>query len=813
MDELREAVRRVWRSKASSAGLIALLALSIGIGMSVFAVAWSVLWKPLPYPESDRLVNLTLRSSKMGMDLGWSAPYLDHIVRNSQSLRTVAAYRSREMLSADEEGRSLGTAKTVLAQPSLFELLGARPLHGRLVVDLDAETGAERVALVSERYWHRRLNSVDDVARERLVLDGQAYRVVGVLPQEFMFPAPDVDIWLPFEFTPSDVHMSRAGSFGNLRAIGQLSVGAGTSAATMEMSNLVRAEQWLLPIADQIGLQFEAKPIRSIWVEDRRASLLALLVAVTLLLGVTLVNAYSLFLVRQLRRRQEFAVLEAVGETASRRTRRVTLEAALMVALALAIAALLVPAGLEGLARLGVLPEAVPQAVRLDAATLLALLLTGTIAAAVLGSSAWIFRRQKVHEVLRQTGNGQSMPGRVMLLKKALVVGQIAVVFVLLFITLLLMKSSQRLLSEDVGFDRHGSVVGALRPAVSGPQTTPELMRARLAEWIGQVEHLPGVTHVGFSSSAPYGENISLESYRTLTGTSQVAGAEDRAYLSYVSGGYAQALGLKLHSGRYLTQHDAEAQAPVALVDQSLAARHFAGTDPVGEVLTVSGGEGGSQQVTIVGVVGTVRQRDLAAPDEYPSIYLPAAVPYALPGMGVNSVEFVIRGRNPGGLVALIADHTESNSPSIRITDIVTMEKRISNTVAERIRLNGLLQVLSLAALILGSAGLYALLSHVVISRAREMAVRKALGATSRHLLNATLGSGLLLVLIGVVSGLPSAMLGAAILKPMLYEVAPWDPITLIVVCTLLIIVGVLANVVPASRAAIVNPNQVLRSG
>jgi len=812
MDELRDAVRRVWRSKASSAGLLTLLALSIAISMSVFAVAWSVLWKPLPYPESERLVSLTLRSSKMGIDLGWSAPYLDHIVRNSQALGPVAAYRSREMLFSDEQGRPLGTARAVIAQPVLFSLLGARPLHGRLVADLDAEAGAEPVALVSERYWRHRLNAVDDLARERLVLDGETYRVVGVLPRDFMFPAPDVDIWLPFEFVPSDVHMSRAGSFGNLRAIAQLATGATTSGATIEMSNLVRAEQGLVPIADQIGLQFEAKPIRSIWVEDRRASLLALLVAVTLLLGVTIVNAYSLFLVRQLRRRQEFAVLEAVGETASRRTRRVTIEAALLVAVALVIAALIVPAGLQGLASLGVLPESVPQAVGLDGATLVALLFTGAIAAAVLGSAALVFRRQQVYEVLRQTGNGQSVTGRVMLLKKALVVGQIAVVFVLLFITLLLMKSSQRLLSEEVGFDRHGSVVGTLRPAVTGPQSTPELMRARLAEWIEQVEHLPGVSQVGYSSSAPYGENISLESYRTLTGTSTVAGADDRAYLSSVSGGYAQALGLKLLSGRYLTQQDAEAQAPVVLVDQSLVPWHFAGTDPVGQVLTSAGGEG-PQQVTIAGVVGTVRQRDLAAADEYPTIYLPVAVPYALPGMGVNSVEFVIRGSNPAGLVAQVAEHTERNAPSLRITDVVTMEERISHTVADRIRLNGLLQVLSLAALILGSAGLYALLSHVVISRAREMAVRKALGATPKHLLNATLRSGLLLVLIGVVSGLPFALLGAAILKPKLYEVVPWDPITLVAVCVLLVVVGVLANVVPARRAAMVNPNQVLRSG
>src|SRR5690606_30288946 len=177
------------------------------------------------------------------------------------------------------------------------------------------------------------------------------------------------------------------------------------------------------------------------------------------------------------------------------------------------------------------------------------------------------------------------------------------------------------------------------------------------------------------------------------------------------------------------------------------------------------------------------------------------------------SVEFVIRGSNPAGLVAQVAEHTERNAPSLRITDVVTMEERISHTVADRIRLNGLLQVLSLAALILGSAGLYALLSHVVISRAREMAVRKALGATPKHLLNATLRSGLLLVLIGVVSGLPFALLGAAILKPKLYEVVPWDPITLVAVCVLLVVVGVLANVVPARRAAMVNPNQVLRSG
>lgn len=810
--EVRDVLRRMWRSKLSSAGLVMLLALSAGICACVFTITWTMLWKPLPIKQQSELVNLTLRSSKMGIDLGWSAPYLDHVRNSASQLTAVLTYRTRDMQRSGLDGRVIEQIRTARLEPQILYELGASPAVGRPLRKEDAETASERVVIVSQAFWQTRLQGSNSALGSKLMLDGDPYTIVGVMPRSFSFPSPEVQLWLPYALRPEDVDLGRVGSFGDLRAIARLTAGATHGSATSEVSSLVASHEGLRPVAEQIGLQFEVMPLRSLWIQDRAPSLLALLTAALLLLAVAVANAYSLFLVRQLKRRQEMALLEAVGETAGRRLRRVALEALLIGVTSTAIAAALIPVGLEGLAHLNVLPQAVGQPVVADSATAILLISIGLISTGALASTALVFRNQRIYEVLRQSGAGQSVPGRLMTQKKVLVASQLSAVFVLLFVTALLMKSSHRLLHEELGFERSGAVVGVLQPSTLGNTASPDLVRQNLAVWQSEVAALPGVESVGFSSSAPYGDIINLQAYIASTGASRVAGSEDQAYVAFVSPGYIDALGLRLIAGRSFRAQDDEHDSAVAIVDRTIADGRFP-DGPIGETISVSGGEDGAfHQYTIVGVVDSVRQRVLSAPDEYPSIYLPQSIPYAPPGIPSTSLEFVARSDKPEALLTHITRLSERDTSDLRVSNFVTLEQRVADTVADRVKLGQLLQLVSASALILAAAGLYALIAHMVISRGRELAVRKALGATPRNLLIESLSRGLRLVAVGAVVGLPLALLSGAWLRPRLYETSPFDVVSALMVLLVISLVGVIATLRPALAAARVNPMDVLRS-
>lgn len=812
-DDLHIALRRVVRAKGASLLIVFLLSLAIAMGACVFATAYGMLWKSLPFPMHRELVQLTGHSNKMGIDLGWSVPYFDAVARHSRQLEGVSAYRRKELAQTDDAGRYTSTVESVTAEPRLFAVLGATPAKGRLLASDDARPGADPVALISDAFWRDSFNGTGDILERKLYLAGRAYRIVGVLPPSFVFPDRAVQVWLPLGFTPAETAMENAGSFGDLRAIARLRPGATAASADAEMSSLVKADETLSWISGQIGLRLQAKPLRALWLDGRENSLKLMLVAVTLAFAVTVANAYNLFLLGLLKRRQELALLESVGATAFRRSTQIALEAGALTIAATLLAAAATPLGVALLRHFDVLPNGMPQHIGLDGATVLALLAMCGAATAALASCGVVFNRQNVFEVLRQTGNGQTASSRVHLLRQGLVMAQIAITFVLLFATALLVRSSNRLLEQDLGFERSGRVVGRLQPAIEHGDADADLLREQMAAWRNSVASTPGVEAVAFSSSVPFSENVTLEA---LSGTAAGITAEDsshKAYVAHVSPDYPGALGLRLRQGRAFLSAEAEGEAAVALIDTVLADRYFAGVDPIGRSIGVTGGsEGAARTVTVVGVVGRIRQRTLAEEDEYPSIYLPSAVPYALPGVPLSSVEFVVKARRSDNVADQLEQQLKRNAPSLRMAGLVTLEQRIDDTIADLLRLNTMLKILSAVTMLLSTVGLYALLAHSVAMRTREYGIRQALGATARHLLQSVLIQGAKLVAISVACAVPVALLVGSLLKARLHEPALVDVRALAGVGALLILVGLLANAVPAYRASRVNPMEALRT-
>lgn len=813
LDDLRIAIRRAMRSTGTSLTVVLLLSLAIAVNACVFSVAYGMLWKPLPYRAQDSLVQLTARSTKMGIELGWSIPYLDVIARNSRQLEDVGAYRRKELALVDPGGNYTGVAEVLLAEPQLFALLGASPEIGRLPGPDDAKPNADPVALISHDFWQSRFGASASVLDQKVRLAGRAYRIVGVLPRSFAFPDRNVQVVMPMGFSAEETAVENAGSFGDLHVIGRLKPSSTMRGASSEISGLVNGNETLKWVSDQIGLKLDAQPLRTLWLDGRENSLKSMLVAALLVFVVTVANIYNVFMLRLLKRRQELALLEAVGATKARRSWQITLEAAVLGVVATIAAIAIAPAGFAVLRGLDVLPTGIPQSIGLDGATAFAVLAMCVIASIFLASSSLVFSRQNVFEVLRQTGNGQTAGSRIHLLRQGLVIGQLAVTFILLFATLLLIRSSHRLLDEDVGFDRSGQLVGTLQPSLSEQGLDPEVIRAQMAAWVAAVAATSDVESVALTSSAPFSKNVTLEGIRAAGIHTIGEGEQHKAYISYVSADYPRAVGLRIVGGRMFTTAEAERRAPVALVDSDIARRYFPEGNPIGRTIGVAGGSDEViMDVTIVGVVAKVRQRTLANEDEYPSVYLPSAVPFALPGLPLDSVEFVVRTDRTDSIEGLLIQQLRSNAPSLRLTKVVTMESRIDGTIIDFLRLNTMLQLLSAVTVLLTAVGLYALLAHSVEMRRREFGIRQALGASTRDLLLGVLAQGSKMIVISFAFGVPTALLVGSILKPRLHDAPMVDMAALLVVCMLLSVVGLAANLIPAYRASRVSPMEALRS-
>jgi predicted permease len=811
VEDLVAALRRLKRNRASALAVILLLGMAIAINGCVFAVAYGLLWKPLPYPAQARLVQLALHSVRLNTDLGWSPPYLHAVAADTHSLDVVAGYRRREVVLSDAQGKPGATTTAVAAEPGLLGLVGAHAAAGRLLLADDARAGAEPVVLIDSSLWRRRFGGSPSAIGAKLRVGSEDRRIVGVVAEGAAFPEKGVELWLPMGFEPADFALENAGSFGDLRAVGRLAPGTGVDAASGEMMRLLRGDAGLKALADEIDLQAAARPLRQVWIEGRESSLRSILLAATLLFIVTTANACNLFMLRMLRRRQEFALLEAVGATRTRRAAFVLSEAALLAAAAALVGAATLPLGLAALRHFDVLPAQSPQAIGLDPATLAALAAMWLVATLALAASGMAFFRQNVHEALRQSGNGQTSSRATHRARQVLVVVQVAATFVLLFGTALLLRSSHRLLAQDIGFERAGQLVGSIQPAAGGEDAV--VLRAAIGAWIDAVDALPGVDAVALSTSAPFSQMVLVESFRPPSGAD--AGRENlpNTYVSYVSAQYPAAVGLPLRRGRAFTRAQAEAGAPVALIDEDLARRYFGDADPVGKVVAVNdSGVGDLVEVTITGVVGAARLHGLSSRDEFPTLYRPEAVPYNVHGMPTDSVEFVVRAADPEAAETRIRALLASMAPQLRFGKLVTMERRVADTIIDQLRLNQLLQILGATTIVLAIVGLYALLAHAVASRQREFGIRQALGADAASLARGVFAQSARLVAVALALGLAPALLLGLALKPRLFEVASFDPVSLVGVALLLLAAQAIASAAPAWRAARTVASEALRS-
>ena len=807
--DVRHGLRALRRRPGFTAVALATLALGIGANTAIFSVVHAALLRDLPFHEADRIVRIYETNRRFNFSRGVVNPYnFDQWQRGTSSFVGLSAMRARSLTltGAGEPSRMRAQAVT----PDFFDVMGVEPALGRRFTASEAEAG-EPVVLLSHALFQARFGSDASVIGRPVTLEGDAFEVIGVMPAGFAFPH-DSDVWQPLALSPRD--RANVGTW-YLGVVGRLKPGATIEGAQAELDTISSRLEHELPKmrADRgarvVGLQ---EDLTSGLADGLK--LLQGVVAAVLLIACA--NVANLLLAQGVARSRELSIRAAVGAGRWRLVRQLLTESLLLSFAGAALGALLAVWGVKIL--LAWSPQPLPGGVS-PGVWGWPLLFTGGVAMA----TALIFgvipaiaaARADVVESLRDGGRTGTRRGA--WLRGSLVAAEVALAVVLLAGSGLLISSFARLVSQDLGFNREGLVTAH----ISLPSARYAAPAARARFWdtlFERLERLPDVTAATGSTALPF-SNWEWQTAFTIEGREQVP--NDGAGIRAVTSGYFATLGIPLVAGRAFTVNDRPGSERVIVVNESFARRHLPGLSPVGQrVATVSSAalanpaaRGAStnahapvEWASVVGVVGDARHFWLEEPPG-PELYQPVA--QQPPGMMTVALRTTGDAETlAAGLKPIIADI----DPDLPLERIATMEALIGDRVKTRRFHMSLLTLFASLALGLAAVGIYGVMSFSVSERVREMAIRLALGADPRGVKWLVLRQGLRPVAVGVLAGLPLALLASRLLESQLFMTSPRDATTLTGVSLLLLAVAVLACWVPARRTGRVAPIEVLKS-
>jgi putative ABC transport system permease protein len=794
LHDIRYAFRTLARTPSFTAAVVATVALAVGATTAMFTVVNAVVFRPLPFPDSERTVMLCETNASIGDWCGASPMNVADWARNNRTLESAGVARTEPFIGRDASGSY--PVRGGIASPGFFRVLRPRPVHGRLFEDRDMDRGANHIVLVSHAFWQQRLGGDPGIVGQQLVLDGQAFTVVGVLPQGSYIPLShlaDAEVWKPLTASVDNVENR---SWRGFTAIGRLAEAATAESLGAELQTLRAQLAAAYPDANKDwGLRTVA--LRTEVVGDVSVTLWIFLGVVAFVLLIACANVAGLLLVRASGRESEFAVRTSLGAGLRRLLQQLVTESLVLSLVGGGIGLLLAAAVTRAFVSLA--PPSIP---RLDEVSIDGRVVAFTFALSA--AVAVIFGSSPVRVAWKATLSGalqghRATRGAGTRMRSALVVAELSLALMLLIGAGLLTRSFARLLAWDPGFDRAGLVTTWMLPArETRPGATPVALMERVRE---EVAALPGVRAAALGSGGPLFGGVE-------TGGLEIAGQpafapSDMPTVQWfnVSAGYFDTLGIRLVRGRRFTATDTAEAPPVALVNQAMARRFFGGLDPVGRLVTVS-----DHPADIIGVVSDVKP---LRPDEPtpPQIYWPndqyrrgAAYLVVRTASGVTGIEKAIRER------------VASVDPDVQLSAFGTIEDRLStNLVSPRFSML-LIAFFALIAVLLASVGVYGVIAYSVACRTREIGVRMALGATPRRLVATAINGGLRLVGIGIVAGVAGALAVGRALASLLYGLPANDARTLGSAVALFALVAVVACWLPARRASQVDPVVALRA-
>jgi putative ABC transport system permease protein len=807
--DLRHALRAMRRSPGFAAVAVLTLALGLGATTAIFAVVHSVVIAPLSYPGANRLVWIDQPVPSYDAQHPWrvsAAGYWDY-VRNAHALQTLGAYAAMDLNVSGPEGTRQVPA--VKATASLLAVLGARPAVGRLFGTAEDSPGGESAVVLSYGYWQRAFGGDPSVVGQTLRVEGRSLPVIGVLARAFRLPDASADLWLPAQLDPAATPVNEH----YLSAIGRLAPDATPSTAAAELNRLVAGFPQKYPQAysqgfmRQFGFRAEAVPLRDHVVGDAARTLWVLLAAVSVVLLIACANVANLFLVRTEGRRRELALRTALGAARRRLARHYVTESLLLTLLAGALALRIAQSGVVLLQALK--PAGLPrlQDITLGATGVVFCLGLATLAGVVFGLFPAL-RRAGDYQALREGGRGLTATRGEQRVRGGLIVAQVALAVVLLAAGGLLLRSFQRLRAVQPGFDANG----VLTLQASLPVADYGTYDRTAAFWRAATERLaalPGVVAVGAGNALPPDEAGSC-AVMQFEGETQATSGEGKCIpKAAVTPGYFEALGIQVR-GRRPEWRDVDAGTGAVVVTRTLADRLWPGEDPIGKGIH---GEA-ANYYRVVGVADELHMQGLEqAPT--PMVFFPVKPAGSLSLWGpYRNFTIVLRARTtaPQALAGAARRTLSDIDPDVAIGEVRTMTQIVARSMA---RTSFTLLLLGLAgglALVLAAVGIYGVISYLIARRTGEIGVRMALGASADRVRRQVLAQSLRVAGLGVGIGILAALLLNGLLRSLLYDVSPTDPLTLATSALAILAVAAIATLLPAARAARVQPAEALRA-
>ena len=796
--------------------LLSLLTLAIGVGanVAIFAIVNAALLRPLPLPDSERLV--ILRHAAPGLAQLDELPMSDALhflyADETRTLESVAAYRDEQVSFTGPENPQRVEASSVTA--SFFEVLRTPSRLGRSFTPEEDRPGAAPVIVLSDDLWRTRFGAEPGVVGRVVDLDGESVEVVGVMPPGFSFSQQEIDLWRPLRLDRENVQLGAFGINGVARIADGSTIGQVRAELDAMLSNLVEIfpDEGAAPILANAGFRPLIDRAREVVVGDIEATLWILLGAVGFLLLIACANVANLFLVRSEARHGEVAIRAALGESRGRLAGSVLLESLAFGVAGGLLALPLAQLAVRLLVRFG--PRELPRLdeISIDGVVLLFGVAVSVVAGLLFGLLPALRASAAAAAGHMTAGARGATVGRErQIARRGLVVLQVALALTLLVGSGLAVRSFQRLAAVDPGFDPADVLAFGLALSARDYETADARLNFH-RQVVDRLRGLPGAVDASAATTVPLSGELSGSGH-TIEGRPLSDGEVPPVFMvKRVAPGYFDALRIGLVEGRVFDRLDGDREAPVVIVSRSLARTHWPGESALGKGIRLGGppDEEGEEWSRVVGVVGDVHEINLH--EEPPEMaYYP--LPGVMRGEGVPAaMRYVIRGPNAAALSGAVREVVRGLDPTLPIAEIETLETLVGRARGTRAFVMALLAVSAALALLLGSVGLYGVVSYMVAQRRREIAIRMAVGAQVAAVRRLVLTEAGGLALLGAVVGIGAAVALTRRLQALLFETSPLDPLVFVAVSTLLVAVCLLASWLPARRAARIEPLAALRA-
>ncbi len=812
MERLRQdlvyAFRLLIKDRAFTSTTLLTLALCVGANAAIFAVVNSVLLRPLPTPEADRLVLFYNSYPKAGVGRSSTGvpDYYDRL-RETDVFEELALYNQRGVTVDTNDGAQ--RLQGMIGRPSLYRLLRVKPLRGRIFTENEGEAGQDRKVILSYGLWQRMFAGSDAAVGQSVRLGGVPHEIVGVMPPRFHFASHEVELWLPLSFTAEE---RSARHSNNWTMIGRLKPGATVRQAQQQVDALNARNLERFPHMKEIlinaGFHTTVTPLQEDMIAGIRRTLLLLWGGVLVVLAIGTVNITNLVLIRSSARLRELATRHALGAGLGRLTRQLLTETILLTIAGGLAGALLGYLGLTVLTERGL--DTLPRGseIRMDGVVVAFSMGLALLVGIVVGLVPVIgIRQMNLSQAFREEGRSGTAGRGARTIRRVLVASQVAFAFMLLIGAGLLLASFQRVLAVEPGFAPDNLLTARVSLPASRYETADT--STFIARFLTGVRAIPGVQSAGFTSDLPFGGDFSdsvilAEGYQMAPGESLIS-----PYQVHATPGYLETLRVPLLRGRFFTEGDTETSTRVVIVDDRLARKFWPGKDPVGrrmfqpdnpQDLTTPGPN--ARWYLVVGVVGETKMAGLVTTDDRIGTYY-----FPMAQDGTRSLTLAVRTTtDPLAIAPQIRRMLAGIDPELPLYSVRTMTDRIDETLTDRRTPMVLAVLFGAVALFLAAIGLYGVLAYQVTQRKKEIGIRMALGSEPGGIFTLVLREGLAVLAAGFAVGAAGAFAIRRTMATQLYGIGAMDPTVFALVGGLLAVVALIACSVPARRAARIDP-------